>query len=163
MAKKTTGAKTSKGMPFSFYSNAADRKRLDFYDNMTEEQQKDFRSKHYLLARIMSSGQGSAQSARVYYANEVVNKNAPNVKDHPELAWKLLTVLGTGSADNHPFLKVPKGKRKKDRVREFLSTVFPHFKDDELDLFLQLNDRSTIEDLAQQHGYTQAEIRDLFK
>lgn len=161
MTKKTAAKEK---IPFSFYLDAADRKRRDHYARMTDDQKKDFQSKYYMLMRSMSSGQGAEADWFLAVTQLAVNEGykSISVKDHPELCWLSLTAVGRGKKTNHPFVKVPKGRKKKDKVRDFILSIYPHFKEDELELFVTINTLEDFKDLAEQHGYTPAQIKDIF-
>lgn len=162
MAKKTAAKKET--IPYSFYTDAADRKKRDHYARMTDAQKEEFKKRYYMLMRSMSSAQGSEKEYFLPAVNRAVNENYKSVpvREHPELCWLSLTAVGLGSKTNHPFIRAPKGKAKRDKLREFLIEVYPLLKDDELELLIQINTLDDFKDLAEQYGYTTAQIRDIF-
>ena len=52
---------------------------------------------------------------------------------------------------------------KKDKILSWLSTVYPNLKQDELEQLRSINTQSELEDLAEQMGMSDKEIKDLFK
>jgi hypothetical protein len=94
--------------------------------------------------------------------NELVNKNFSDVSKHPELQWLLMTAAGSGKVEFHPYIKPPNSKKKKDKVSEFVYSIYPNFKRDDIELFLLLNTREDLKELAKDHGYDDKTIADIF-
>ena len=55
------------------------------------------------------------------------------VSKHPELQWLLLSACGVGKIQFHPYLKPPNARKKKDKISNFLSDIYPHIKNDEIE------------------------------
>ena len=94
--------------------------------------------------------------------NELVNKDFMEVSKHPELQWLLLSACGVGKIQFHPYLKPPNARKKKDKISNFLSDIYPHIKNDEIELMLQINSKEQLKELAVAHGYDDKSIRDIF-
>ena len=84
-----------------------------------------------------------------------------DIKD-TELQWLLLTATGTGKVEFHPYIKPPNARKKKDKISEFLYSIYPNIKRDEIDLLLTINDKEELKELAAAHGYDDKQIRDIF-
>jgi hypothetical protein len=141
---------------------AVDKKDKHYYNNLTDEQKKAFSA--WMMMRYASSVQGTAQvkSHYIYMVNELVNKHFSDISSHPELQWLLLSACGVGSVQYHPYLKPPNGRKKKNKVGEFISKLYPHYKSDEIDLFMKLNSKDELKQLATDSGYSDKEIKEIF-
>lgn len=139
---------------------AIDKKDRQFYNRLTDEQKKAFSA--WMMMRYASSVQGRNAAHYVFMVNELVNKNFSDVSRHPELQWLLLSTAGSGKMEFHPYIKPPNSKKKKDKIGDFLSNIYPHFKNDEIELLISLNSKEELKQLAQAHGYDDKSIKDIF-
>ena len=74
-----------------------------------------------------------------------------------------MCLAGSGKVQFHPFVKVPKAKRKKDKVEELIRELFPLLKNDEIELFLKMNSASELKELALESGVDDKTIKEIFK
>ena len=74
-----------------------------------------------------------------------------------------MCLAGTGKPQFHPFVKVPKAKRKKDRVEEIIRELFPLLKNDEIELFLKMNSKEELKVLAMESGVDDKTLDEAFK
>lgn len=139
---------------------ALDKKDRGFYSRLTDEQKKAFVP--WMMMRYASSAQGRNAAHYLFMINELVNKNFSDVSKHPELQWLLMTAAGSGKVEFHPYIKPPNSKKKKDKVSEFVYSIYPNFKRDDIELFLLLNTREDLKELAKDHGYDDKTIADIF-
>ena len=148
-------------IPLADVMLAIDRKRRDWYDGLTDEQVKAFSA--WMMMRYASSVQGSNAASYLFMVNECVNKNFSDLSKHPELQWLLFTLCGSGKKEFHPYIKPPTSRKKKNRIAEWLSEMYPLAKSDEIDLIMELNDKTELRELALENGMTDKEIKELFK
>ena len=139
---------------------ALDKKDRGFYSRLTDEQKKAFVP--WMMMRYASSAQGRNAAHYLFMINELVNKNFSDVSKHPELQWLLMTAAGSGKVEFHPYIKPPNSKKKKDKVSEFVYSIYPNFKRDDIELFLLLNTREDLKEVAKDHGYDDKTIADIF-
>ena len=139
---------------------ALDKKDRGFYSRLSDEQKKAFVP--WMMMRYASSAQGRNAAHYLFMINELVNKNFSDVSKHPELQWLLMTAAGSGKVEFHPYIKPPNSKKKKDKVSEFVYSIYPNFKRDDIELFLLLNTREDLKELAKDHGYDDKTIADIF-
>ena len=139
---------------------ALDKKDRGFYSRLTDEQKKAFVP--WMMMRYASSAQGRNAAHYLFMVNELVNKNFSDVSKHPELQWLLMTAAGSGKVEFHPYIKPPNSKKKKDKLSEFVYSIYPNFKRDDIELFLLLNTREDLKELAKDHGYDDKTIADIF-
>ena len=148
-------------IPLADVMLAIDRKRRDWYDGLNDEQVKAFSA--WMMMRYASSVQGSNAASYLFMVNECVNKNFSDLSKHPELQWLLFTLCGSGKKEFHPYIKPPTSRKKKNRIAEWLSEMYPLAKSDEIDLIMELNDKTELRELALENGMTDKEIKELFK
>lgn len=134
---------------------ALDRRDKHYYSNLTEEQQKDVSI--WTLTCWMSSTvrDGDYQLTNV---NSIVNSRAKFLNKHKELQWMLLAVSGTGRPERHVWIAPPKGA-KKNPLEESILKFFPSLREEELDLFIQLNDEETLTNFLKENGYDDKTIK----
>jgi hypothetical protein len=140
---------------------AVDRKDYGYYERLTDEQRKSLNL--WMTQRYASSVQGKFAGHYLVMINEFMNTHWSDVSKHPELQWKLMCLAGTGKPQFHPFVKVPKAKRKKDRVEEIIRELFPLLKNDEIELFLKMNSKEELKVLAMESGVDDKTLDEAFK
>jgi len=116
-----------------------DRKDRAFYDNLTDEERRKF--SNYLMIRWGSSVEGSRDLQEFYViaTNERFNKHFFNVSKHPKLQWLMATTVSPGMGTHRHTWIAPKKREaglsaKKKRLQE----IYPHYKDDEIDVMAQI-------------------------
>lgn len=139
---------------------ALDKKDRGYYNRLTDEQKKAFSA--WMMMRYASSVQGRNSAHYLFMVNELVNKEFSEVSKHPELQWLLLSACGSGKVEFHPYIKPPNARKKKDKVTEFLSEVYPHIKSEDLQMLIDINSKEDLKELARSHGYDDSTIKDIF-
>lgn len=147
-------------IPLKDVMAALDKKDRGFYNRLSAEQKKAFSA--WMMMRYASSVQGRNSAHYLFMINELVNKDFSTVSKHPELQWLLLSACGTGKVEFHPYIKPPNARKKKDKVSEFLNSVYPHAKSDEIDLLVELNSKDELKELARAHGHDDKTIKEIF-
>jgi len=140
---------------------AVDRKDYNYYTNLTDEQRKSMNL--WMTQRYASSVQGKFAGHYLVMVNEFMNTNWSDVSKHPELQWKLMCLAGVGKTQFHPFVKVPKAKRKRDKIEELVRELFPLLKHDEVRLFLKMNTPDDIKQIALESGVDDKTLDEAFK
>ena len=153
-------AKKAPAIPLKDIMAALDKRDKGYYNRLTPEQKKAFSS--WMMMRYASSVQGKDAAHYIYMTNELVNRDYSEVSKHPELQWLLLSACGVGKVQFHPYLKPPNAKKKKDKVSEFLYSIHPHMKSEEVTLLQELNSKDELKEYARSHGYDDKTIKDIF-
>ncbi len=140
--------------------------KKDWYENLDSEIKKTFSS--YVAMRFASSIKASKilQETYIQNVNEFCNKDFSVLQKHSNdslLFWKLLCLCGVGKKMFHPWIKAPKGKGKKTKRIEFLQSLYPNYKNDEIDLLSNILDKDAIKQLARDSGLDDKEIKLLIK
>jgi len=124
-----------------------DLKARSFYDDLTDDERKKF--SNYLMIRWGSSVQGS-QELQEYYVlatNESLNTNFFAVNKHPKLQWLMATTVSPDlGPQRHQWIAPKKKAAGQSARRKQLQEIFPHYRDDEIDVMMQI---TTDEELRQ--------------
>lgn len=132
-----------------------DRKVRSFYDELTEEEQKKFSP--YLMIRWGSSVEGSQDLQEFYViaTNERLNKNffAINTAKHKKFQWLMATTVSPGMGSHrHTWIATKKKESSSSAKRRQLEEIFPHYKDDELDVMMQIVSQKEIDQYFRDQG-----------
>jgi hypothetical protein len=130
-----------------------DRKDRDFYSSLTDEERKKF--SNFLMIRWGSSIQGSAELQHYYLqsSNHYVNKHFFAINRHPKLQWLCATAVSPGiGTQRHQWIAPKKKEAGASGVRKQIAELFPHLKDDEIELMSKINTKKDIDTYVKQLG-----------
>jgi hypothetical protein len=116
-----------------------DRKVRSFYDDLTAEEKKKF--SNYLMIRWGSAVEGSRELQEFYViaTNERLNKHFFNLSRHPKLQWLLATTVSPDlGTPRHNWIAPKKKEPGGSAKRKALMSMHPHYKDDEIDVMMQI-------------------------
>jgi hypothetical protein len=123
-----------------------DRKNRNFYDELTAEEKKKF--SNYLMIRWGSSVEGSRELQEFYVisCNERLNKHFFNVSRHPKLQWLMATTVSPDmGTPRHPWIAPKKKEAGASAKRKALMAMYPTYKDDEIDVMVQITTQKEID------------------
>ena len=123
-----------------------DRKNRNFYRELTEEERKKF--SNYLMIRWASCVEGSRDLQEFYLisTNERLNKHFFNVSKHPKLQWLMATGVSPDlGAQRHPWIAPKKKQAGLSAKRKALMAMYPHYKDDEIDVMAAITTQKEID------------------
>jgi hypothetical protein len=123
-----------------------DRKNRDFYNELSDEERKKF--SNYLMIRWGSSVQGSRELQEFYLiaTNERFNKNFFTINRHPKLQWLTATTVSPDlGTHRHTWIAPKKKEAGASGIRKQLAELYPHYKDDEIELMAKLNTKKDID------------------
>ena len=123
-----------------------DRKNRDFYDSLTDDEKKKF--SNYLMIRYGSTVQGSQDLQQFYLisTNERLNKHFFAINKHPKLQWLCATSVSPGMGSHrHQWIAPKKKEPGASGIRKQLAELYPHMKDDELELMAKINTKKDID------------------
>lgn len=143
---------------------AIDMGAKDLWDNLTEEQRKQISL--YVLIRYASSiktNNKELQELTVFKANEYYNKHFFTLSKHPKLLWYLLCMCGNNDKKIyfHEWIGFKKKTDTNQKIHQFISQLFPHLKNDEIDLMIKQSSKEEIRQLALDSGLDDKEIKKL--
>lgn len=147
-------------IPLKEIMAAIDKKDRNFYNNLSDEQKKAFSA--WMMMRYCSSVQGRDAANYIYMTNELVNYQFSEVSKHPELQWLLLSACGIGKIQFHPYLKPPNSRKKKNKIFEFIYSIYPHMKAEDINNMIDINTKEELTEFAVAHGYDDKTIKDIF-
>ena len=125
-----------------------DSKNRQFFDELTDEERKKFSP--FLMIRYGSSVSGSQDLQEFYLiaTNERLNKKffAVNTAQHKKLQWLMATTVSPGLGNfRHNWIAPKKKEPGAGSMRKQLMELFPHLKDDEIDLLSQITTKKEID------------------
>jgi hypothetical protein len=130
-----------------------DRKVRTFYDDLTAEEKKKF--SNYLMIRWGSSVDGSKDLQEFYViaTNERLNKHFFDLGRHPKLQWLLATTVSPNlGTPRHPWIAPRKKEAGLSAKRRALMEIFPHYKDDEIDVMAEITTQKEIDEYRRNAG-----------
>jgi hypothetical protein len=130
-----------------------DRKVRSFYDNLTPEEKKKF--SNYLMIRWGSSVEGSRDLQEFYViaTNERLNKHFFDLGKHPKLQWLLATTVSPDlGTPRHTWIAPKKKEKGASAMRKKLAELYPHLKDDEIDLLAKITNEKELKAYVRDHG-----------
>jgi len=130
-----------------------DLKNRSFYDELTPEERKKFST--FLMIRWGSSIQASRELQEYYVqsTNHYLNKNFFSLSRHPKLQWLMATAVSPGLGTHRHQWIAPKKKEGGDSaIRKQLAEMYPHLKDDELDLMAKITTKKEIDEYLKASG-----------
>ena len=130
-----------------------DRKDRDFYSSLTDEERKKF--SNFLMIRWGSSVQGAAELQGYYLqsSNHYVNKHFFAINRHPKLQWLCATAVSPGlGTQRHQWIAPKKKEAGASGIRKQIAELFPHLKDDEVELMSKINTKKDIDTYLKQLG-----------
>lgn len=137
-----------------------DLKNRDFYDELTPEEKKKFSL--FLMLRWGSAVQAS-NDIQAYYVmslNENLNKHFFNLSKHPKLQWLCATAVSPGVGTfKHQWIAPKKREGADNKSSKFLREMFPHLKEDEIELLRTINTKEDLKQLARDNGWDDKRIK----
>jgi hypothetical protein len=131
-----------------------DRKVRTFYDDLTAEEKKKFST--YLMIRWGSAVDGSRDLQEFYViaTNERLNKHFFDIGRHPKLQWLLATTVSPDiGTPRHPWIAPKKKEAGLSAKRKALMEIFPHYKDDEIDVMAEITTQKEIDAYRREAGH----------
>lgn len=130
-----------------------DRKNRSFYDELTPEEKKKF--SNFLMIRWGSSVEGSRELQEFYVisCNERLNKHFFDVAKHPKLQWLMATAVSPDmGVQRHTWIAPKKKEAGASAKRKALQEIYPHYKDDEIEVMMQITTQKEIDEYNRAAG-----------
>ena len=137
-----------------------DTKNRAFYDELNEEERKKFST--YLMLRYAASVEGGPDIQEWYLrvTNERINANFFDLGKHPKLQWLLCTTVSPDMGRQRHYWQASKKKEgSNSKALKFLTKLYPHLRNDELELLAELNDAKELKAVAKTMGMPDSEIK----
>ena len=130
-----------------------DRKNRGFYDELTVEERKKFST--FLMLRWGSAIEGS-QELQEYYVqstNHYLNRHFFAMSRHPKLQWLMATAARPGmGTPRHVWIAPKKKESGASARRRRLLEIFPHYRDDEIDVMMTVVSDADLDEHDRQMG-----------
>jgi hypothetical protein len=123
-----------------------DRKNRNFYDELSDDERKKF--SNFLMIRWGSSVQGSHDLQEYYLlsCNERFNKHFFNLNRHPKLQWLCATTVSPDmGVHRHQWIAPKKKEPGSGTIKKQLAELYPHLKDDEIEVMATINTKKDID------------------
>jgi hypothetical protein len=135
-----------------------DSKNRNFYKNLSEEDKKQYVP--FVLMRFLSStpDQSGCHDYHIHMVNELINQNFWMLNKHPELCHLLMTAIGTGQKQYHPWIAGPK-KRQGEKIFELFQQQYPGLNEDEFAILLASYDSHSFKEYCQQWGMEDQQVK----
>lgn len=130
-----------------------DRKDRKFYDELTVDEKKKF--SNFLMIRYGSSVQGSQEMQEFYLisTNQRLNKHFFAINKHPKLQWLCATTVSPGmGTQRHQWIAPKKKEPGASAKRKQLMAIYPKYKDDEIDIMMQIVSDKDIKEYLKKSG-----------
>jgi hypothetical protein len=139
-----------------------DTKSREFFDSLSPEEQKKFNP--FLMIRWAASVQGSPELQAYYLmsVNERLNKHFFDISttDHKKFQWLLATTISPNMGrQKYQWLGAKKKDNTNSKTEKMLRSLYPHMKDDEIELLGRINTKNDIKQLAREHGWDDKRIK----
>ncbi len=123
-----------------------DTKNRNFYDELTDDERKKFST--FLMLRWGSAVEG-ARELQEYYVqscNHYLNKHFFDLNRHPKLLWLCATAISPDmGAMRHNWIAPKKKEAGASARRKQLQEIYPTYKDDEIDVMMQITTQKEID------------------
>ena len=122
------------------------RKNRNFYRDLTDEERKKF--SNYLMIRWASCVDGSKDLQEFYLiaTNERLNKHFFTINRHPQLQWLCATSVSPGlGTQDHNWIVPKKKEAGVSSMKKQLAEIYPHMKDDELEVMAKITTKKEID------------------
>lgn len=130
-----------------------DSKNRAFYDSLSDDEKKKF--SNYLMIRWGSCVSGTADMQEYYLLslNQRLNKHFFELHRHPKLQWLCATTVSPGlGSQRHNWISPKKKSGSDPKIRKEIDRLYPHLKDDEIELLAQITSKEELKNHLKQHG-----------
>jgi hypothetical protein len=107
------------------------------------------------MIRWGSSVQGSRELQEFYVisTNERLNKHFFDISRHPKLQWLLATTVSPDmGTQRHQWIAPKKKEPGANSIKKQLAELFPHYKDDEINVMAAITTKKELDAYIKQHG-----------
>lgn len=153
-------AKKTYKLDLSVVLNAIDRRDLEFYDRLSDEDKKSYQP--LVLMRYMSSlkDQNANSSYAILATNDLVNIGFWNLSNYKDLQHLLLCVSGLGKQQYRPWVSLTR-KSKSNKINEWLYRQYPQLNEQEIEIIKDNYDLDSWKQFLKDSGLSDAEMKEL--
>lgn len=134
---------------------AIDKKDRNFYDSLTEDEQKGFPTPVTLRYAASVSSNQEMEHYYLATANYYCNRDFYSISKHPKLQWLLLTTLSPDfGVQRHPWISMKKKSASPSNQRKIkLMELFPTAKEEDIEILSELVGEKEIKEYCRSLGY----------
>jgi hypothetical protein len=132
---------------------ALDTRSKTFFESLTKEQKEEFEKSQWVTQRFLSSAESANNAVIEHYlimTNDIVNINFSEIKDHPEMISKLMSMVGIGKSLKHPFIPPSTKRTYENAFKQWLFDNNHNINDQELDILFHSFTKEAAKDLLEQ-------------
>ena len=142
-----------------------DLNQKELWDAVDEDARKELKADLFSLNRYISSVKHPNKDIQAHFVlavNEYYNKHFFTLQKHPKLLWMLLCMCNYDGKTTfyHEYIS---HKRPTTKKIDFLASIYPTYKIEDVELLSQLMSDKEVEDLAINQGMDDATIKKLLK
>ncbi len=137
-------------------------KNIDYYNNMTEEEMKEFSPLVIMRWLTGCSDSRSKPARQLAIINQFLNPYVFHLRKHEGLLYKLMTITTDNFDGKYRFIKKHKPNIKFPKSTKVIKELFNYNKKDSQDAVNVLSSTDII-DMAKTLGYQDPEIKELKK
>jgi hypothetical protein len=130
----------------------ADRKDVNYFKNLTRDQQKKFVP--VVVARWLT---GTYNKQQLILLNEFINPYLYSLHDHKDLLWKMITVCTSGNKTRYSWIKTNSNSIKHPESIKCIKKYF-NYNTQQATLCFNTISNNTVLDLAEELGYQDSEL-----
>ena len=138
---------------------AIDKRDKGFLDRQSADIAKTFAPP--VALRWASAVQGPQAAAYLILTNEFANQNFHDLREYPDLQYRLLTLAGCGRPQRHQWIPVAKQGRSATALQEFVGRFYPLASTREIDLLIDLFTEETFDEFVNECGCAPEEAKDI--
>lgn len=147
---------------------AVDINSREFWDSLSEENQKSLKGDFFILNRYISNVENQSREIEehfVFAVNEYYNKNWFLLQKHPKLLWLLLCMCSYNGSRIffHRWLGNKKKEGNDNKKINFLASLYPTMKMSEVEMMAKLMPAKELSRLAKDYGFEDKEIKKQLK
>lgn len=156
----------SEKIPLKEILSAVDQNVVELWDAIDADQKKALKKEFFILNRYISNVKGQSEAVQEHFVlavNEYFNKHWNDLQQHPELLWRLLCMCHYENKKVffHEWIGLKRSSNPNNKKVKFLQEVYPNRKIDELEMLSKMMTDKDMIELAKDHGWTDAQIKQL--
>ena len=108
----------------------------------------------FIGMKVMSAVKGHHAGDALYLVNELTNHGFHDLTDHPKLQLMILSACATPGYNYYP------GTRKKDKLTEMIRGFYPHWKNDEIQMMIDISSKEELNEMAADFAVQGKELKE---
>lgn len=142
---------------------ALDRRDINFYNNLTDDEKKKYIA--LIIMRFMSSSPNKNDSHLVSLleVNEYVNTNFWELTKYPDLQHLLLTLCGQGGKIFHKWISGIKKNKNSSKLFDLLKRKYKNMNSIEYEIIIKQFDKKSLKEFCLDFALNDKDIKEILK